>query len=314
MKILQPYLDFFQKDIWEKETEGKPLKNFFYKFLRILISSVKGFLNDKGFDKASTLTFYFLLSLIPLVAIGFGIAQELGFAEQFKEQVKAQLSSQPQVAEKIIEFSDATLKTTKGGIIAAFGFLVLIWTVLRMIGNISSFFNEIWKVESRTLWQQIKSYVPMILLFPIFLVGSSSALVYMSETAINFIESVKFLSFLGPLVTYLFQFVAYLVSWGFLSFIYIYLPNTDVSWKAGMVAGIITGLIYLLWQWVYITFQVNASSYGVIYGSFAAIPLFMIWLNYSWLIIIFGAELTYQIQNDQNPNKKSLENKKESKT
>ncbi len=299
MKLFKRYIDFFQKDIWKVQPQERSIKGFCYKCLRILISSIQGFMEDKGFDKASTLTFYFLLSLVPLVAIGFGIAQELGFADQFEEQVKNNLSSQPQVAEKIIQFSDATLRTTKGGVIAAFGLVVLLWTVLRMIGNISSFFNDIWKVESRTLWQQIKSYVPMILFFPIFLVGSSSILLYMSETANRVIESITFLKFLGPVVKYLFQITAYAVSWGFLSFIYIYLPNTKVSWTAGIIAGVITGLIYLLWQWIYVTFQANAASYGLIYGSFAAIPLFLIWLNYSWLIVIFGAELTYHIQHDQ---------------
>jgi membrane protein len=292
---------FFRKDLWETQNN-----NFFYRALRIAIASVQGFIEDKGFDKASTLTFYFLLSLIPLVAISFGIAQGLGFEDKFEEQVKSQLlQSQPQVAEKILEFSNATLRTTRGGIIAAFGIVVLVWTVLRMIGNIESFFDDIWRAKkTRTLWEQVKSYVPMILLFPIFLVGSSSILVYMSTTATSIIESVKFLSFLGPFVKYLFQLISYLVSWAFLSFIYIYLPNTKVSWKAGMIAGIITGLIYVIWQWIYVTFQVNAASYGAIYGSFAAIPLFLIWLNYSWLIIIFGAELTYHIQNEPMVNKK----------
>lgn len=301
MEKLKSIIRFFRKDLWETQND-----NFFYRALRISIASVQGFIEDKGFDKASTLTFYFLLSIIPLVAISFGVAQSLGFEDKFEEQVKSQLlHSQPQVAEKILEFSNATLRTTRGGIIAAFGIAVLVWTVLRMIGNIASFFDDIWRTKkTRTLWEQVKSYVPMILLFPIFLVGSSSILVYMSSTATSIIESVKFLGFLGPFVKYLFQLISYLVSWAFLSFIYIYLPDTKVSWKAGMIAGIITGIIYVIWQWIYVTFQVNAASYGAIYGSFAAIPLFLIWLNYSWLIIIFGAELTYHIQNESRINKK----------
>lgn len=299
MKTIQALINFFRKDIWEDPNKRHPFRNFIYRWLRIVISSGQDFLNDKGFDKASTLTFYSLLSIIPLVAIGFAIAQNLGFGEKFAEQVQQQLQNQPQVAEKIIDFANATLKTTRGGIIASFGIVVLIWTVLRMIGNIATFFDEIWHVKkTRTLWEQIKRYLPMIVLFPIFLVGSNSLIVFLSTKAALTTQSLEFLDIFSPLITYLFHFIAYLLTWSLLTFLYIYLPNTTVSWKAGILAGIITGILYTIWQWIYVTFQVNASSYGAIYGSFAAVPLFLIWLNYSWLIIIFGAELSYHIQKE----------------
>lgn len=290
------FIVWFQQEYWNPKEENRH-QGFFHRVLRILFSSIRSFINDKCFDKASTLTFYSLLSIIPLVAIGFGVAQQLGIADKFTEQVKAQFQSQPQVADKIIEFSNATLKTTRGGIIAGFGVVVLLWTVLRMIGNIETFFDEIWKVKkTRTLWQQVKSYLPIILLFPLFLVGSSSIILFMSTKAILATQSVELLNFFGPLVQLLFHLIAYSVGWGLLSFIYIYLPNTKVSWKAGMIAGVIAGILYSLWQWIYVTFQVNAASYGTIYGSFAAFPLFLIWVNYSWLIILFGNELCAHIQ------------------
>ena len=289
-------IDDFRQEYWDPKQTIKP-KGFFNKFLRTLIGSIKGFIDDKCFDKASTLTFYSLLSIIPLLAICFGIAQGLGFADKFTEQVQAQFQSQPQIAEKIIEFSNSTLKTTKGSIVATFGLVVLLWTVLRMIGNIATSFDEIWKVkEEPTLWQQIKRYIPMILLFPIFLVGSNSIILFMSTQAMLALKSIEILKIFSPIVIFLFQLIPYLVSWGLLSFIYIYLPNAQISWKAGIIAGIITGILYVIWQWIYVTFQVNASSYGAIYGGFAAVPLFLIWLNYSWLIILFGMEVARHIQ------------------
>jgi membrane protein len=296
MNKITQFIEYFQQEFWNPKQKSKS-KNFFHKVLRILFASIRDFIDDKCFDKASTLTFYSLLSIIPLVAIGFGIAQELGFADRFTEQVKAQLYNQPQVAEKIIEFSDSTLKTTKGNIIAWFGFIILLWTVFRMIGNIGSSFDEIWNVKnSLTLWQQVKRYIPMIFLFPIFLVGSSTIIIFMSTKAILAFKSIEVLNYFSPFIEFIFQWIPYLVSWGLLSFIYIYLPNTKVSWKAGIIAGIITGILYVIWQWIYVTFQVNASSYGAIYGGFAALPLFLIWLNYSWLIILFGTELSRNIQ------------------
>jgi membrane protein len=298
MSKIKNAITFF-RDIWENRKQDKS-HGFFYKILKILLTSIKGFIDDQCFDKASTLTFYSLMSIIPLVAIGFGITQELGLADKFAEQIKTQLQSQPQVAKKIIEFSNSTLKTTKGDIIAACGFVVLIWTVLRMIGNIAFFFDDIWKVKSRrSFWQQVKSYIPMILLFPIFLVGSSSLIIYASTKAILATQSIDILHIFGPIIRVLFQLIPYVISWGILSFFYIFLPNTKVSWKAGVIAGVTVGIIFVIWQWIYVTFQVHASSYGAIYGSFAAVPLFLIWLNYSWLIILFGTELAYHIQQVQ---------------
>ena len=298
---MRKLINFFQKDIWQPQDSHSPVKNFVYKWIRIWYSSIKEFLmDDEGFEKASTLTFYSLLSIIPVVAIGFGIAQKLGFAEKFTEQIKAQFPGQPQVADKIIEFSLSTLKQTEGSVIAAFGLAVLLWTVFRMVANIATYFNKFWKVETaRTFWQQVKTFVPMIILFPLFLVGSNSLIIYLSTKAVLATQSIEILHFVGPAVTFLFNIIPYLVSWLLLSFFYIYLPNTKVFWKAGVIAGIITGIFYQIWQWIYVTFQVNAASYGAIYGSFAAVPLFLIWLNYSWVLILFGTELSYHIQQEE---------------
>jgi len=286
-------LNFFNKKIWE-EPKNK-YQNILYHVLRVGISSIKGFINDNCFDKSSTLTFYTLLSIVPVIAIGFGIAQGLGMGEKFTEQIKDYLSSQPQIAEKLIQFAHSTLKQTEGGIIAAFGLVVLLWTILKMIGNIEFYFDEIWKVPiPRTFLEELKSYLPMIILFPIFLVGSNSIII---EGGKNILQSTSnMFSFLSPATELVIKIIPYLINWIFLCFVYTYLPNTKVSWKAGLAAAVLTGILFQLWQWIYVIFQVNVSSYGAIYGSFAAIPLFLIWLNYSWLILLYGCELCCSIQ------------------
>jgi membrane protein len=297
---MKKIINFFKKEIWKEHRGAGAFTQFFYSSLKILILTVQGFLANKEFEKASTLTFYTLLSIIPLAAIGFGIAQTFGFEEKFAEQVREQLSSQPQIAEKIIQFALSTLKQTKGGIIAGLGILTLLWTVLQMIGYIEEYFDVIWKTKkTRTLWQQVKNFIPMIMIFPIFLVASSSALLYGSTKAILTAQSIEYLSFFTVWLELLFNLLQYLVSWALLSFIYIYLPNTKVYLKSGILGAIVAGILFYIWQWVYLTFQVKASSYGAIYGSFAAIPLFLIWLNYSWTIVLFGSQLSYQIQNEK---------------
>lgn len=310
--MFKPFIRFrnyFEREFWAPK-EGKP-KNLFHRFLRLFFSSIKNFIDDQCFEKASTLTFYSLLSIIPLVAICFGIAQELGFGETFTELVKTQLKSQPEVAQKIIEFSNSTLENTKGGVIAGLGLCFLLWTVFRMIGNIETYFDDIWKVEKhRTLWEQAKSYIPMIILFPIFFVGANNILLFVSTKAIVATQSIEFLKMFSTVIEFFIHFFSSIISWGVLIFMYIYLPNTKVSWKAAFIAGIAAGILYSIWQWIYLTFQVNMASYGLIYGSFAALPLFLIWLNYSWLIILYGMELAFSLQGPSSfLNTKSQRNK-----
>ncbi|MBA3602157.1 MAG: YihY/virulence factor BrkB family protein [Parachlamydiaceae bacterium] len=285
MNIFKKAQKFFKKDIWNRDGNS-------YAVLRIFSSAVGNFIKDKGLDKSSTLTFYTLLSIVPLFAIAFGIAQAMGFADILTEQIKTYLYSQPQIAEKLIQFSQTTLKSTKGDLIASLGILTLFWTVLSTIGSVESFFDDIWGTKGRTFFQKIKNFTPIIIIFPLLVVGPSSVIAFSSDISKN-------IPYLGPLINFALSFGTYILNIGVLSLMYIYLPNTKVSWKAAFIAAVFTGIIFFIWQWIYITFQVKAVSYGVIYGSFAAIPLFLIWLNYSWLIMIFGARLSLEIQREE---------------
>ncbi|MEX1346198.1 MAG: YihY/virulence factor BrkB family protein, partial [Desulfobacterales bacterium] len=85
--------------------------------------------------------------------------------------------------------------------------------------------------------------------------------------------------------------------WILFSVIYILMPNTKVNLKAGIVSGIIAGTIFQIVQWAYISFQVGTAKYNAIYGSFAALPLFLFWVQISWWVVLLGAELSFAIQN-----------------
>ncbi len=283
MQFLKKIQNFYNNDIQKR-------KGFFYACVRVFVSSVLNFINNNGFDKASTLTYYSLLSMIPLFTVAFGVAQIFGFAPSLTEQINTYFSSQPEVAEKLVTFSEASLKTTQNGFIAGLSIFLLVWTSVNTIGSIERFFNEIWNARTeRTLMQKVKSFIPLVLFFPILIVAPSSLFAFsMSIT--------KDIAFVGPLIKIALSFSSYVILWASLSFIYIYLPNTKVSWTACFTAAVVTGVIFLLWQSLYIMFQVQATSYGTIYGSFAALPLFLIWLNYSWIILIFGAGLAREIQ------------------
>ncbi len=293
-KIRRNFTRYLNKK--SKSRAHNVIKNFFHSILKLLYGTLQNFIVHKGFEKASTMTFYTLLSIVPLMAIGFGVAQFVGFEDQFTRLIKEEFYHQPEIAEKMIQFSLSALKQTRGDVIASIGMVILFWTVLQMLGNIESYFNEFWHVkQSRSFWKQIKSFIPLILLFPLFLVGSSSLILFLSKKSHSALYSLGFPDLMDSLIFYFLNITQFLLSWCWLSFLFIYLPNTYVSWKAGILAGFITALFFIVWQGIYVAFQLNATSYGAIYGSFAAVPLFLFWLNYSWLILLLGSGLAYQI-------------------
>lgn len=291
---------FFQKTIWNDPPPLNIFSAFFYKFLRVTIRSTHGFIKDECFAKASALTYYSLLAIIPLFAIGFGIAQLFGFEETLKKEILLAFQEQPMIAEKAIEFASAALKQTKGGLIASLGLVVLLWTVFSMITSMEAFFDKIWHVSSsRSFLRQTMRYIPLILLLPLFAILAGSSILYISSLGIAQSENPSFSAFIGSATDVLLRIIPYILAWFVFTFLYMYIPHAKVGWKGGIIAGFIASLAFETWQWIYIHFQLKASSFGVIYGSFAAVPLFLIWLNYSWLIVLFGTELSYNIEKDQ---------------
>jgi membrane protein len=126
---------------------------------------------------------------------------------------------------------------------------------------------------------------------------SSSATVFITSQITQLTNQIKLLGMISPLIFLSFKLIPYVLIWILFSVIYILMPNTKVNLKAGIVSGIIAGTIFQLVQWAYISFQVGTARYNAIYGSFAALPLFLLWVQISWWVVLFGAELSFASQN-----------------
>lgn len=299
MKFINQLIQFLNTDIWRIRAGKLPRsQSFLINQLRIVLLAFRGFTEDKCQLRASALTFYSLLSIVPVLAMAFGIAKGFGLDQLLEKQILDKMPGQEQVIEQMIGYANVFLENTKGGIIAGVGVALLFWTVIKVLGNIEDSFNEIWGIKKeRSLSRKFSDYLSIMLICPILLVTSSSLTVLVTS-------QVKFvlaqLSFLGPVSTvilFVLQFLPYCVMWILFTFIYIFMPNTKVHFRSGLMGGIIGGTVYQLLQWAYITFQVGVSNYGAVYGSFAALPLFLVWLQISWLIVLFGAEISFAEQN-----------------
>ena len=292
-------VEFIRSDIWRiRASKLSGMKSFGIRQLRVILLAIRGFDEDKCQLRASALTFYSLLSVVPIVAMAFGIAKGFGFEKHLEKQIIEKLPGQEEVVQQIIGFAQTFLENTRGGVIAGIGVAVLFWTVIKVLGNIEKSFNDIWGIQkARSIGRKFSDYLSIMLICPILLIMSSSVTVMISSQVKLIVEKIAILGPIAPVIFTFLKILPYAVLWILFTFIYLFMPNTKVRFKAGLLGGIIAGTIYQIVQWAYITFQIGVSKYGAIYGSFAALPLFLIWLQFSWLIVLFGAEVSFAQQN-----------------
>lgn len=297
--MIPKIINFIKIDVWRIRLKNvSRTKYFFIKLLRIILLSLRRFDEDKCQLRASALTFYSLLSIVPVVAMAFGIAKGFGFDQLLEKQLIDKFPGQEEIFAQVVGFAQTLLENTKGGLVAGIGVAVLFWTVIKVLGNIETSFNDIWGVKkARALGRKFSDYLSIMLICPILVIASSSATVFISTQIMLITEKVALLGVFSPLIFFILKLLPYCVIWLLFSFIYIFMPNTKVNFPSGIVAGIIAGTIYQFVQWGYINFQIGASKFNAIYGSFAALPLFLVWLQLSWLIVLFGAEISFAHQN-----------------
>lgn len=270
----------------------------FYRFYRVFVDTIRGFIEDDCYAKASALTFYALLSIVPVLAVLFGIAKGFGFEKSLESEILERFSEQPEVASKLIQFAYSWLRSVQGGVIAGIGTVLLFWSVVGLLNNIEAALNAIWKTKiGRAFTRKISDYLAVMIIAPLLLVTTSSINLYIT-TQLSESQSNVIVHALSPYVLFLLKFFPFFLVWVLFSYIYIFMPNTKVYIPSAIIAGILAGTAFQLWQWIYIKFQIGAASYGAIYGSFAALPLFLIWLQISWLIVLAGAEVAVQLEND----------------
>jgi len=297
--IVSKILNFLDVGIWRINSRRLPKrKSLLLRQLRIFVLSKRGFDEDKCALQASALTYYTLMSIVPIVAMAFGIAKGFGFENVLEKILYEKMAGQEEVVGRIVTFARTFLENTKGGLIAGIGVALLFWTVIKVLGNIEKAFNEIWGIKKpRSFGRKFSDYLSVMLICPILLIMSSSMTVLITSQVGVIMEKIAILGILAPLVNFALKFLPFLFLWLLFTFIYIFMPNTKVQFKSAFLGGIIAGTLYQIIQFLYFSAQIMVTKYGAIYGSFAALPLFLAWLQISWLVVLFGAEVAFAEQN-----------------
>ena len=289
---------FLLEDIWRvTDDEVSKKKGMLYNAIKIATLSVKEFTERRVVNKASALTYSTLLAIIPILALLFAIARGFGFSNLLEDQFRNGLGGQAQTAETILSFIDSYLSHAKSGIFIGVGLIMLFYTVLLLTHNMERTFNSIWQVKKpRSLYRKMTDYFSMMLLLPLLIMLSSGISIFMS----TFLKNMEEFFLLAPVIKFLVRLTPFVLTWGMFTALYIFMPNTKVKLKFAIVPGILAGSAFQAFQYLYIGSQIWVSRYNAIYGSFAAIPMFLLWTQFSWSICLYGAQLCYVAQNLRN--------------
>ncbi|MDR1091573.1 MAG: YihY/virulence factor BrkB family protein [Prevotella sp.] len=283
---------FLTYDIWRINKKGRSSRTIgFYNIVKTFILAIRNIDGGQLFTRASALTYSTLLSIIPGLAVLFAIARGFGFQNIVKGQLFSYFAGQEEVLNKATAFIDKSIEYAQGGIFLGIGIVLLLYTVINLLSNIEDNFNKIWQIKTgRTYFRMFTDYLALIIIAPVFLICNAGVNLLLSTTA----EQQYLLGLvLGPFM----EVVPFLITILLFTILYIYIPNTKVRFSSALLGGIFTGICFQVFQMLYINGQIWISKYNAIYGSFAALPLLLLWLQLTWFFVLFGVQLSFAYQN-----------------
>lgn len=259
--------------------------------LKLVIYTLEGLLAHGTMDMGAALTFYTLVSIVPVLALAFAVVKGFGLAESLVQNLYSLLPQMPEVVDYMVSFANNTLARTNGGVMATIGLLTLLWAVVNLFESIEANFNKIWEVKSsRNLVRKYSDYITVVIIAPLLWIVATSVGTYTRDML--GIEGVWWLNMASKLFSLM-------LVWAMFTVIYIVLPNTKVRLRAAIMAAVFAGTGFDLFQTLFIFLMKWMTSYSAIYGSFAALPLFLLWMQYSWKILLMGCELSFALQNEK---------------
>ena len=283
---------FLTYDIWRlNKKDYSSGKNFFYDIIKTFILAIRNIDSSQLFTRASALTYSTLLSIVPLLAVLFAIARGFGFQNIIQSQLFEMFAGQKDILNRAMQYIDSSIAYALGGIFLGIGVVLLLYTVINLLSNIEDNFNTIWQIKrGRTYFRMFTDYLALIIIAPIFIICNAGLTIILNSTAEQ-----QYL--LGMVITPFIKVAPYIVTILLFTILYTYIPNTKVKFTSALFAGVFAGTAFQIFQMLYIGGQIWIAKYNAIYGSFAALPLLLLWLQLSWFICLFGVQLSFAYQN-----------------
>jgi membrane protein len=286
---------FLVTGLWQLPIEDLPRwKIPLVKASRAVMMALFKFFKDQCLLHASALTLVTLLSIVPLFAVIFGVAQGFGIEALLKKQLQKHLAGQEQAMDSILAFSHGLLENTQGEVMAGVGLLLMFFSAIKVLGFLEAAFNAIWEVtQARSWWRKFSDYLAVMVFGPALLIVSGGVTVFIRTQIDAAATRFDLGGWLSPLVLAGFSLTPLILIWALFTLLFLVMPNTRVSFKSALAGGVIGGSLFYLIQSSYIALQIGVAKFNAIYGSFAAVPLFMVWVQTSWILLLIGAELCF---------------------
>lgn len=293
--------NFIKDEIWDIDlAELSKAKARFVKYLKVVIITIRTFSAQKIGFQAVALSFFSTMSVVPFIAVAVAVTGGFGLSGKLKDLLYRNFENSQQTIDAVLSWAENIISTAQSSVMGLISALLFLWIVIWMMMSVERVFNNVWKVQkSRNLLKRVPFYLAVLFISPfvimVFFAGSflySNALEYLGL-------DMDALSTFKTLLTWILFAVMAVFTF---SAMYKFIPNAKVYYSNALRAAVLSGTAFTVMQYLYLETQVFVTRLNAIYGAFAAVPLFMVWINIGWFIILIGAELSYAFQNVDNYN------------
>ena len=287
--------NFFNDDIWTLDLEDlSKAKARFVKYMKVGMITIRTFSSEKIGFQAVALSFFSTMAVVPFIAIAFAITGGLGLDDKLSELLYTYFNNSQQVIDVVQGFAQNIIASAETGWVGLVSALLFAWTVIWMMMSVEKVFNTVWKVgKARNIFKRLSVILIMIIVSPlVVMVFFAGTIMYSHMFEYLGLDMETF----GPVKTILtWLLFAAIVTFTF-SAMYKFIPNHDVRYGSALRAAIPAAIAFAVMNYLYLETQVLVTRLNAVYGAFAAVPLFMVWINIGWFIILIGAELSYAFQ------------------
>ncbi len=286
--------NFILHDVWASDlTRLTGIRAVIKRILRVAELVMRGFREDLLPEKAAALTFTSLISLVPLLAIAFSLLKGLGAGDEFIARVQENTEVMPVEFQAFVQQMLDIVNRTNFRALGWVAVAVLFVTVVQVLSSIESVFNHIWGVSSaRGILRRIINYTGIVVLVPVLILMAFAVNASLSSESV-----IARLGELAGLYRTLLQLAPFFSTALAIFLLFVGVPNTRIHVRPALISAIVTALMWVGWQHLYVTLQIGVARSNAIYGTFASVPIFLGWLYVSWVILLLGAELAFALQN-----------------
>lgn len=298
---IQHLIHFLRYDMWRlttAELNGLTAKTRLgYYTLRTVVLVIRGFTSKNLNDKARSLTYSLIFTLVPILAMVVAVAKGFGVDTVIEAQLQKSFLGETNLIPTIMAMVERYLDTAQGGVFIGVGILILLWAVYSFFSSVETAFNEIWNVHNtRSIVRRVSTYIAVLFLIPVLLIVSSGLSIFVQSVfAHSAHEGFAHVVF----HEYGVRLLQFAICWVMFTLMYIAIPNTRVKLLSALIPGVIFGTLFQALQMLSVYIILFLGRTSIVYGAFATIPILLTWLEWTCLLIMIGAEMSYAIQNNQ---------------